>query len=512
MNRITQKIVCGGLLLMFALAAKAQTPTPTPTPTPPNSENTVGVETRTSPSLAAGGNVAQPSFQPLRYNENYRYLADASQRREWLDRLKYIPLWRGHEDWYLTIGGEARLYYERVTNPGFGDTPTDDSGYLLQRYMLHTDWHLGKNARVFFQLKSGIENGREGGPRPAIDRNDLDVHQAFFDYSFSFKAKDQAATAAPSLLLRVGRQEMTFGAQRLVSAREGPNVRRSFDGVRLTANVAKWRLDGFAVKEVQSRAGFFDDRPNPQSTFWGAYATRRFASPAALLGETVGLDVYYFGIDLKTVIYNQGSGRDKRHTFGTRVFNTRGQGFDFDYELSGQTGSFRGGAARAWGFGTETGYTFNKVRFQPRVAFRFDGASGDHNPRDTRLTDYNQLYPEGYFFGRLGAIGFLNLYDVHPLVSAQLTKQFSVAAESLFFFRQSLNDTVYNLASFPLRRAPTSRASFTGNQLNFSADHHLDRHTTLSAYYSRFNVGRFFKETPPARDTDYMALFLTYKF
>jgi hypothetical protein len=294
--------------------------------------------------------------------------------------------------------------------------------------------------------------------------------------------------------------------------REGANVRRSFDGVRLTANVGKWRVDGFAVKETQSRTGLFDDRPTPGSAFWGVYATRQTTAPLKFLGEKLVFDLYYFGIDLKTVVFNSGAGRDRRHSFGARIANTRGQGFDFDYEFVGQTGNFRGSGARAWGFGTETGYTFDKVRFKPRFAVRLDGASGDRNPRDNRLNSFQQLYPEGYFFGRLGAIGFVNLYDIHPLLTAQITKKLAVNAESLFFFRQNVNDTVYNLAGFPVRSLGTSRARYTGNQLNFSAAYNFDRHTTLTAYYSRFNVGGFLKETPPSRNTDYYALFLSYKF
>jgi len=42
-----------------------------------------------------------------------------------------------------------------------------ENKYLLQRYMLHTDVHLGSRFRFFGQLKSGIEVNRVSGPRPA---------------------------------------------------------------------------------------------------------------------------------------------------------------------------------------------------------------------------------------------------------------------------------------------------------------------------------------------------------
>ena len=46
-----------------------------------------------------------------------------------------------------------------------GAEPRDDSGYWLQRLMVHADLRLGRRLRLFGQLKSGIEAGRVGGPR-----------------------------------------------------------------------------------------------------------------------------------------------------------------------------------------------------------------------------------------------------------------------------------------------------------------------------------------------------------
>jgi hypothetical protein len=44
------------------------------------------------------------------------------------------------------------------------------NAFLLQRYMLHSDWHLGKSFRVFVQLKSGLEDSRAGGIQTQLTR------------------------------------------------------------------------------------------------------------------------------------------------------------------------------------------------------------------------------------------------------------------------------------------------------------------------------------------------------
>ena len=73
-------------------------------------------------------------------------------------------------------GGEVRQQYERFGNEEWGGEPRDDNGYTLQRYMFHADARLGPRARLFGQLKSGIEIGRVGGPR-GPDEDRLDIHQ-----------------------------------------------------------------------------------------------------------------------------------------------------------------------------------------------------------------------------------------------------------------------------------------------------------------------------------------------
>lgn len=120
-----------------------------------------------------------PPFQTLRYDEDYSYLKDESKRRECWDKIKHIPL--GKEDFYVSLGGEARIRYESFRNASFGAGIQDKNGYLLQRYLFHADWHLGKKFRVFTQVQSGLQTGRNGGSRPT-DEDRLDLHQAFFDY------------------------------------------------------------------------------------------------------------------------------------------------------------------------------------------------------------------------------------------------------------------------------------------------------------------------------------------
>lgn len=118
------------------------------------------------------------SIRLLREDEDWSFLADPTQRRDFWDPLKYIRLRDGHNDWFLTISGEAREVWEQIGNDYWGQAPFWN-GYLNERYMLGFDIHYGKHLRTFVDLKSGINSFRYGGPRP-IDEKKLDFQAAFF--------------------------------------------------------------------------------------------------------------------------------------------------------------------------------------------------------------------------------------------------------------------------------------------------------------------------------------------
>jgi hypothetical protein len=168
-------------------------------------------------ALCATSQAAElPVYQTLRYNEDWSVLRDSTKHPDLFDPVKYNIL-TANGDWYLSFGGEARLKYERYSDPVFNQKFADEGGFLLQRYLLSADLHAGKCFRVFSQLQSSLEDFRSGGPRPA-DEDKLDLHQLFFDASVFPHASD-------AVTLRAGRQEMAYGSQRLISVRESPTPR-----------------------------------------------------------------------------------------------------------------------------------------------------------------------------------------------------------------------------------------------------------------------------------------------
>ena len=375
------------------------------------------------------------TYSILREDENWSFLKDPALRQDIWDPLKYIPL--GREGWFLTIGGEAREVVERVGNDNWGKQPYTNT-FFLERYMLHTDWHFGKYVRAFVQLKSGLESFRQGGYRP-IDEKKLDFETAFVELG--------AAEGYHWVVLQAGRQELNYGSGRLISVREGPNVRQSFDGARLRSGFGQWRIDAWAARPDLDKPGFFDNVPDHRTAFWGVYATRPWR-------RRVSFDSYYLGLDRKSFTYNRGTGREIRHNVGARLWRapaTNASAWDFDYEGVWQFGSFGTGGIRAWTAASDTGYSFLGTPLHPRLSLKADISSGD-SPHNGSLGTFSPIFPMGNYFGVIADTGPgpVNFIDVHPRLQTKLPRDVPISTDLVVQWRQSLTDGVYAVPGFLL--------------------------------------------------------------
>ena len=437
------------------------------------------------------------TYSLLREDDRWAFLKDKSCRQDFWDPIKYVSL--GPDGWFLSIGGEAREAFEQVGNDNWGRQNYTNT-FFLERYMLHTDWHLGRYVRAFVQLKSGLESYRIGGPRP-IDEKKLDFEAAFLEVG--------TTSGDNWLVLQAGRQELNYGSGRLVSVREGPNVRQSFDGARLKGKAGQWRIDVFATRPDLDKPGFFDNVPDHATAFWGVYATRP-------LRRKVSIDGYYLGQDRKSATYNRGTAQETRESLGARFWRppaTKERGLDFDNEGVWQFGNFGGAGIRAWTFASDTGYSFPSARLRPRISVKADISSGD-DPRKSSLGTFNPIYPIGNYFGVLADTGPgpVNFIDVHPRLQTWLPRGVSVSTDVVVQWRESLYDGVYAVPGFLLVPAGESRARFVGYRPGAEVRWQIDRHAYLQADYGVFFAGEFLKQASPGRNINYMEFWAGYKF
>jgi hypothetical protein len=450
------------------------------------------------PIRADDGNVTpNRTYSLLRENEDWSFLKNSSTRADFWDAIKYISL--GEDGRYLTIGGEIREVFEHVGNDNWGKQPYMNA-FFLQRYMLHTDWHLGKRFRAFVQLKSGLELFRQGGPRP-IDEKKLDFEAAYVEVGGSEKKN--------WIVLRVGRQELNYGSGRLLSIREGPNVRQSFDGAKVRSKVGAWNIDAFAVRPDLDKIGFFNNAPDSKTTFWGIYGTRPWR-------RGIAVDTYYLGEGRKSATFNRGTATELRHSVAMRVWGPAvagGRGWDFDDEAVWQFGSFGPDSIRAWTVASDLGYSVPNLSLKPRFSVKADISSGD-DPRNHTLGTFYPVFPVGNYFGVLADTGPgpVNFMDVHPRIQTHLPHGISISTDVVVQWRENVHDGVYAVPGFLLVPAGASRARFVGYRPGAEVKWQIDRHAWLQADYGIFYAGQFLKEASPGRNINYLELWAGYKF
>ena len=365
--------------------------------------------------------------------------------------------------------------------------------------MLHADVQMADRVRVFVELKSGIEAGRAGGPR-AADEDRLDVNQAFVDMRLGAKGRR-------SVILRLGRHEMDYGDGSLVSYREGPNVRRGYDGPKVIAHLAAWQVDAFMARPVETDPGLFDDGWEAARGFWGIYASAQ----DPVLGVFGRPEVYYVGLARDGVRYDQGIGPETRHTLGMRVTHRTG-GFDYWLEGTYQFGTFAGGAIRAWKHVQVYSYAFDRAPLRPRPGLNLAISSGDRDPRDPDLQTFHPLVPKGLYYGYIDGTGSLNAIVLHPSTTLQLARPLSLRTDVFVFWRQRTTDGIYSQPGVFLRTGQQSGARLVGSLGQLELGWRIDPHATLTLQAGHYWPGPFLRETPPARDMTYLSAKVSYKF
>jgi len=437
-----------------------------------------------------------PSTLPLMtYDEDVRYLENPACRTGFLNSLQFIPLRSEGENYYLSLGGWIRERGEYVSNPNWSSSPSGNT-YLMQRYFLHMDLHLGERFRFFGELASSLVDGRNGGPRPGLDEKQLYVHQGFFDLGLWRSGKD-------SLTLRAGRHEMALGSENLVSTRDGRNIRRSLNGFRLTWVSGDWTVDAFALKPTLDNSGIFNDPPNHADSFWGVYAVR----PFRILPQG-NADVYYLGLDNQDVPFDgKGSGREQRQTVGTRLWGTPSH-WDYNEEFTFQFGSFGPDNIRAWAVSTETGYRIDSIVLKPRFGLRAVAFSGDQNPASRTLGTFNSIYEKGPYFTYAELFSRRNLIALQPSAELKLSKTISLTANPAFYWRESTSDGLYAISGAVIVSGQKSNASYIASQASVQLQWKMNRNLTWFTEYGHFFPGEFLKESRPGRNINFWTAWL----
>ncbi len=437
--------------------------------------------------------VDPPPFKDLRYEEDSAAYGDV-EATSLLGSAKYISL-NSDGSAYVSLGGQLRARFESWDNFGFSSANEDEFG--LFRVRLHGDLHLGSHVRAFVEVRSAEATDRDlPGGRRTSDVDTFDFQNAFIDLG--------GAVAGWNSTLRLGRQELLYGAQRVVHPSDWANARRTFDGARAIFEQGTWRVDVFAVRPVLVKKYELNEWDRDQDLY-GIYATHSVAD------LNLKYDAYLLRLDRD----NLPAGDEERYTLGLRMAGTCNlTGVEYDLEGGWQFGEVGDSDVRAW-FGTANlGYTFAKLDAKPRIYLGYDYASGDSDPASGKVETYNQLFPVGHaHLGFMDMIGRQNIHDFSQGIALwPIAKKVQVRVDHHLFWRAERADAAYNAAGGVLREADADASREIGSEIDVTASWTIDRSTSALLGYSHFFAGDFIKETGSSDDVTFVYASIQYTF
>ena len=473
----------------------------------------------------AGPKPPPQPWKPCFFDNDFSYKKDPNHTYLLGEELKDMPLdsvfpWDAGEDTRLSVGGELRhrhMNEENRLRAPFGTG--GHSTYELLRWrqyfdLKHSDW-----VRVYIEMiDASIYNADL--PITGIDKNRWDLQNAFADLRV-LERDDKP------VWLRVGRQELLFGSQRLVSPLDWGNTRRNWDGVRINSPGTTWDLDAWLVNPVNTGtfgAGGgagpglgvnkndhdFDQRQS-DIVFGGAWGTYK-----GIKDHTIDTFLLF---DRHSRLFPGGAGFDPtpavppplnnsfplgdRYTLGTRWLGTfptdGGRSYLTDVEGGYQFGNDKFQQVQAGYFTGGVGHVWKSVKWEPTVWGFYDWASGDNNPTDGVNSTFYQHYGLVHaYLGLIDNVARQNTSDINYRVSVKPTKKLQLQAAQHFIQLANNSDSLYTITGQKFG-SPGGHGRDVGNELDLLATYTYNQNFSIEAGQFWFWYGDYIHSVQPAR-------------
>jgi hypothetical protein len=399
------------------------------------------------------------------------------------------------------IGVNVRLRYEDKDDAGFTNAgsnwdfslrPQDrnNNHYLLSRVMPrvgYTDkwWGFLLEGRSSYSFAD--ERYSATAPGQGLSERDgpLDVHQA---YLFLGNHKEFPVS------VKLGRQELVYGDQRLLGHLRWNNNARTFDAVKV-----RWQNKLFGVDLWTGGLVYNDhnnlNKSNPQDRFSGAY----FNFPTLAKNEIVEAFLYARNVARGIATDNWSGvaapfrfpGAQDLYTAGVRIrskplaYDAWDYGIELMHQFGNRTAVFPATTVAAalaaprltqdaWAAVLQGGYTWTEHPWQPRAGVLYSYASGDKNAADGSSQTFQNLFATTHLhYGYMDLNSLQNLHDLRLVLTAKPRTNISLAAEVHFQRLARGTDFWYNVAGVPRNFTGAAVGSGGGYRINPSYDKYL---------------------------------------
>ncbi len=282
----------------------------------------------------------------------------------------------------VDFSGQLRVRGEMRQNPTFNEDVTKSTAMTVSRARLTGVANPADDVTVKLTIQDtrmwGAFGSAAGGPDTTDTANTLDLHEAYMAISDFF---------GYPVDVKIGRQAINLGDQRLIGGFEWSNNARSFDAITLN-----YGTDAFDILLADAKIVEGGNDFNDTELYIGQLTVKSIANNT--------LDLYIISLRdngtnfgaLKSTIIN---------TYGFRL-NGSVVGLDYTLEAPFQSGEVDNGGGgmdmdiSGNAYAVKLGYTIPGGPMGLRVGAEYDYASGDDDGTDNDWTGFLNLYPTNH--------------------------------------------------------------------------------------------------------------------
>ncbi|MEO7142095.1 MAG: alginate export family protein [Bryobacteraceae bacterium] len=403
----------------------------------------------------------------------------------------------GQLPYWLRFTGEERLRLEGFSGGGF--QPDNSDGYLLNRFRFNMKLLPASWLKFQFQVEDSRVWFKDQKPYGPPYQNTWDLRVAYVELGNTEKGLAG---------LRVGRQELSFGDERLVGPSPWSNTPRTFDAARGTLRHGKFRVDIFASSVVAIQDGQVGES-QAGNDLHGIYGGLDNVIPNSTLEPYV-----FWRLAPRMKAETGGLGNLDSKTIGVRWVGKLPANFDYGTEMALQRGSLGTDSIRAWAGHWVTGYTFANLRPRPRLMVEYNYASGDANAKDGVRGTFDQLYPSDHDkYGLVDQVGWKNIHHLRSGVELKPRAKWAMSAKYSSYWLADAHDALYTTANVVLARSPSGAAGrFVGQEIDATALYTFSKQMQFGGGVGHIIPGEFLKKTTPGAGYTYPYILFNYAF
>lgn len=381
----------------------------------------------------------------------------------------------------LKISGEIRVRHVEQNNYDLDSDAGDASNTTSQRTRVNVDAKVNETTKAYISLQDTRNWGSEANTattgNEAVTQNaakDVTVTGQAVDVSQAYVQLDKLA--GQPLSLKLGRQALAYGDQRLIGAFEWSDNARRFDALKFAYSHEAVNVDFFLANTKENGVA------NPgDAQFNGLYLT----------AKTIPLHKALDGYLLQKA--NTAAGENIM-TYGLRLDGGTA-GIDWTAEAAFQNGDATATAKKkANMYALKAGYTLADVVGGLRIGAEYDFASGQDTSTDS--TAFDNLYPTNHpLYGVTDITGTNTLSNLKAM-------SLNVGAKPAAGLRL--------LAEYWSYDKDQGAKTAIGNEMNVQAWYALNSNVDLHGFIARFTPSSDFSATTDPADN--VTLQLAVKF